>query len=101
MYAFGERDSGPRVREDKLSPEWRVFYIFGYRQIRYCPQKQKAPPFRRKPESFLREAQTDSPLAGLDSCFRRNGIKEIPAFAGMVYFNSAKRFRLSPEWRHF
>ncbi|MGI9296511.1 MAG: hypothetical protein ACR2QC_01270 [Gammaproteobacteria bacterium] len=28
-----------------------VFYIFGYRQIRYCPQRQKAPPFRRKPES--------------------------------------------------
>ncbi|MGI9297366.1 MAG: hypothetical protein ACR2QC_05630 [Gammaproteobacteria bacterium] len=42
-FAFGERDSGPRVREDKLSPEWRFFYIFGYRQILYCPQRQKEP----------------------------------------------------------
>ncbi|MGI9298181.1 MAG: hypothetical protein ACR2QC_09825 [Gammaproteobacteria bacterium] len=37
----------------RLSPEWWFFYIFGYRQIRYCPQKQKAPPFRRKPESLF------------------------------------------------
>ncbi|MGI9298453.1 MAG: hypothetical protein ACR2QC_11250 [Gammaproteobacteria bacterium] len=29
-----------------------VFYISGYRQIRYCPQRQKVPPFRRKPESL-------------------------------------------------
>ncbi len=26
-FAFGERDSGSRVREDKLSPEWR-FFVF-------------------------------------------------------------------------
>ncbi|MGI9297187.1 MAG: hypothetical protein ACR2QC_04725 [Gammaproteobacteria bacterium] len=41
-----------RARRFRLSPEWRFFYVFGYRQIRHCPQKQKAPPFRRKPESL-------------------------------------------------
>ncbi|MGI9297644.1 MAG: hypothetical protein ACR2QC_07080 [Gammaproteobacteria bacterium] len=35
-----------------------VFYIFGYRQMRYCPQRQKVPPFRRKPESLCAKAQT-------------------------------------------
>ncbi|MGI9297944.1 MAG: hypothetical protein ACR2QC_08605 [Gammaproteobacteria bacterium] len=39
------------LKRFRLSPEWRFFYIFGYRQIRHCPQKQKTPPFRRKPES--------------------------------------------------
>ncbi|MGI9298394.1 MAG: hypothetical protein ACR2QC_10925 [Gammaproteobacteria bacterium] len=32
-----------RRKRFRLSPEWRFFYIFGYRQIRYCPQKQKEP----------------------------------------------------------
>ncbi|MGI9297991.1 MAG: hypothetical protein ACR2QC_08845 [Gammaproteobacteria bacterium] len=45
----------------RLSPEWRFFYIFGYRQVRYCPQRQKAPPFRRKPESPRRKAQNFPP----------------------------------------
>ncbi|MGI9298636.1 MAG: hypothetical protein ACR2QC_12175 [Gammaproteobacteria bacterium] len=42
-----------------------VFYIFGYRRIRYCPQRQKEPPFRRKQESLCATAQTrDSHCGG-------------------------------------
>ncbi|MGI9296707.1 MAG: hypothetical protein ACR2QC_02265 [Gammaproteobacteria bacterium] len=44
-------DFGFRRKEISAFAGMAVFYIFGYRRIRYCPQRQKAPPFRRKPES--------------------------------------------------
>ncbi|MGI9297104.1 MAG: hypothetical protein ACR2QC_04300, partial [Gammaproteobacteria bacterium] len=51
-----------------------IFYIFGYRQIRYYPQRQKAPPFRRKPESHSR-------AAGISR--HRRTTRPIPAKAGI------------------
>ncbi|MGI9297757.1 MAG: hypothetical protein ACR2QC_07655, partial [Gammaproteobacteria bacterium] len=36
-----KREFAGRRMRFRLSPEWRCFYILGYRRIRYCPQKQK------------------------------------------------------------
>ncbi|MGI9297687.1 MAG: hypothetical protein ACR2QC_07295 [Gammaproteobacteria bacterium] len=58
----GERRefAGRRMRF-RLSPEWRFFLYFWIPPNLVCPQRQKVPPFRRKPESPRRKARNSPP----------------------------------------
>ncbi|MGI9297233.1 MAG: hypothetical protein ACR2QC_04955 [Gammaproteobacteria bacterium] len=73
-----------------------VFYIFGYRQIRYCPQRQKEPAipakagislftciFRFNPPSHSCEGRNLLAEGGNCTISRRFAAAEIPTFAGM------------------
>ncbi|MGI9298530.1 MAG: hypothetical protein ACR2QC_11635, partial [Gammaproteobacteria bacterium] len=107
-------------------PEWRFFLMFSdTAEFGIVRKDKKYPPFRRKPESPSPKANPQfSPLpqshfphpshscegrnlyveGGNCTITRRYSAAEIPAFAGMGFFfalRAKKRFRLSPEWRHF
>ncbi|MGI9298149.1 MAG: hypothetical protein ACR2QC_09665 [Gammaproteobacteria bacterium] len=61
----------------RLSPEWRFLYFSDTAEFGIVRKDKKNPPCRRRPESH-------SPYANPPFALSR---REMPAFAGMVYFN--------------